>query len=143
MPPPIRIRRPRPSRLHYGPLLIAAAVMVALLVFAKMATARFQWWKDAAFEGKVVAKQAIVASSGTPAQPDAALQAPSKHRFFLKLHHGGTVSAHEVIPKLFLRARIGNLVIKRRGSYEARIIATPSPATASSGKDPQPTQEGP
>ena len=143
MPPSIRIGRPRPPRVHYGPLVIAAAVMVALLVFAKMATSRFQWWREAAFEGKVVGKQAVVAASGTPAQPGAALEAPSSHRFFLRVEQDGTIRAHEVIAKVFRDARVGDLVIKRRGSYEARITPAPSPAAAESHQSPRPHQGKP
>jgi len=119
----IRIERPRGPRVHYAPILIAGVVLVALLVFGKMATSRFQWWKEAAFEGRVVGKQAILSASGSPIDPDAALEDPSRCRFFLKVRRNETTSVHEVIPLVFRDARVGDVVIKRGGTYKFRVVA--------------------
>ncbi len=119
----IRIERPRGPRVHYAPILIAGVVLVALLVFGKMATSRFQWWKEAAFEGRVVGKQAILSASGSPIDPDAALEDPSRCRFFLKVRRNVTTSVHEVIPLVFRDARVGDVVIKRGGTYKFRVVA--------------------
>ena len=124
----IRIERPRGPRVHYAPILIAGVVLVALLVFGKMATSRFQWWKEAAFEGRVVGKQAILSASGSPIDPDAALEDPSRCRFFLKVQRDETRDVHEVIPPIFRDARVGDLVIKRAGTYKFRLIPAESGA---------------
>jgi len=83
--PSVRIKQPGGPKVHYAPILIAGVVLVALLVFGKMATSRFQWWKEAAFEGLVAGKRAIASDSGSPVDPEAALEEPSGCRFFLKV----------------------------------------------------------
>ncbi len=120
--PSVRIKRPGGPKVHYAPILIAGVVLVALLVFGKMATSRFQWWKEAAFEGLVAGKRAIASDSGSPVDPEAALEEPSGCRFFLKVQRDGTTSVHEVIPLVFRDARVGDLVIKRAGTYKFRLV---------------------
>jgi len=126
--PSVRIKRPGGPKVHYAPILIAGVVLVALLVFGKMATSRFQWWKEAAFEGRVVGKEAIVSASGSPIDPDAALEDPSRCRFFLKVQCDETTNVHEVIPLVFRDAKTGDMVIKRAGTYKFRLVpAAPGP----------------
>lgn len=104
-------------------MLLAGLVLFAALGYLHLATRKFAWWKEAAFAGTVVGKQARERKSDAVVAPAAALERPTRHRFFLRIaSDNGDTALHEVVPSLFAAAAVGDRVRKRAGRYRVRRI---------------------
>lgn len=132
MPLFFRSRRdgPRPTR-RWGSVLLAFLVFGAVLFVGWRARAKFAWWRKAAFDGRVVAKQARLRQHGDLVADPAAVEAPGRHQFFLTIAGKDGTQTHEVTVKVYRAVRPGDRVVKAAGTYGwRRVPATDAPPAA-------------
>ena len=111
--------RPR-RRISWKNVILAGAVAVGVIVYLKMATARFKWWDEASFAGQVAGKEALLRDTDQPVDEATALAEPKACRFFLDIATDKGTARHEVVLSLYRKARVGDHVAKPAGTYRAR-----------------------
>ena len=129
MPLFFRSRRdgPRPTR-RWGSVLLAFLVFGTVLIVGWRARAKFAWWRKAAFDGRVVAKEARVRQQGDLVPDDLAVENPGNCQFFLRIAGQEGTRTHEVTVKVYRAARPGDRVVKAAGTYDwRRVPATDAP----------------
>ena len=120
------VRRPR---ISWKNLILAGLVLFGSLAYLHFAGRKFAWWKQAELAGEVVGKEACVRDTDAPVPEARALEKPVKHRFFLQIADDeGKVATHEVTLSVFRKARVGDHIEKKAGTYRVRRV--PAPVTA-------------
>ena len=119
-------RRPR---ISWKNLILGALVLFGGLAYLHFASRKFAWWKQAAFAGTVVGKEARSRATDAAVPNAVALELPARHRFFLQIADGeGTTTAREVVVSAFRQTRVGDRVDKKPGSYTLRRAPAPPAA---------------
>ena len=114
---PPRVQR---RRISWKNLILMGLVLIGVLVYLHMATAKFKWWYQATFAGQVVGKQAIRRNTLDPVPDAQAIEQPATHRFFLDITTDTHTSRHEVVLSVFRDTRIGDHIAKPKDTYSAR-----------------------
>lgn len=111
-------------------VVLAGLVAVGVIVYLRMAVAKFKWWDQTSFKGQVVGKEARLRDSEEAVTEAAALQDPGKCRFFLDIAGEKGTDRHEVVLSVFRKARLGDHLVKPAGTYGVRHTRGDAPAPA-------------
>jgi hypothetical protein len=114
---PRSIGRARRPKARYGMILLAGVVLVALLVAARLAAARFAWWKETSFAGIVLRKEARDRATNDALDEADAVGRPAQCRFYLELREGEETGTHEVTLSVFRKVAPGDEVRKEAGTW--------------------------